>query len=68
VSVRWWQWKDAGSYAGTVPLVNEVGSATSLRVPADAKPGDEIQIVAEATDDGTPALTRYDKVVITVAR
>jgi len=67
VSVRWWQWKEAGSYAGTVPLTNETGSATSLRVPTDAKPGDEIQVVAEATDDGTPALTRYDKVVITVA-
>lgn len=66
VSVRWWRWKEAGSYAGTVPLTNETGSATSLHVPTDAKPGDEIQVVAEATDDGTPALTRYDKVVITV--
>lgn len=67
VSLRWWQWTEAGSYAGAVPLTNADGPTTSLRVPADVKPGDTIQVVAEATDNGTPALSRYDKVVITVA-
>jgi len=32
-------------------------------VPADAKPGDTIQLIAEATHDGMPRLARYEKMV-----
>jgi len=68
VALHWWPWKEAGTYAGTLTIPGADKAGTSFTVPADAKPGDEIQIVAEANDDGTPVLTRYDKVVITVAR
>jgi hypothetical protein len=47
------------------------GNAVTLKwfvVPLDAKPDDTIQIIAEATDNGTPALTHYAKAVITVAQ
>jgi hypothetical protein len=37
-------------------------------VPNDATPGQTIQLVLEATDDGTPALTRYQRVVVSVTR
>ena len=33
---------------------------------ADAKPGDTIHFVCTVTDDSTPALTRYARVVVTV--
>jgi hypothetical protein len=36
-------------------------------VPVDAIPGQTIQLVLEATDDGQPALTRYERVVVSVA-
>jgi hypothetical protein len=39
---------------------------TTLRIPADAKSGDTIHIIAEATDDGTLPLTRYARAVVTV--
>ena len=39
---------------------------TSFRVPADAKSGETIHIIAEATDDGKLALTRYARAVVTV--
>jgi hypothetical protein len=35
-------------------------------VPADAKPGQTIHLILEATDSGTPALTRYQRVVLTI--
>lgn len=35
-------------------------------VPSDAKPGDTIHFVCTVTDDGTPALIRYARVVVTV--
>lgn len=66
VALKWWPWKEAGTYAGDLAIPSPDSLSTSFRVPADAKAGDQIQIIAEATDDGSPALTRYDKVVITV--
>jgi hypothetical protein len=68
VSVKWWQWKDVGTYPGTVTLVNPTALATSMQVPADASAGQTIHLILEATDDGTPALTRYERVVVIVAR
>jgi hypothetical protein len=68
VAVRWWRWKDVDSYPGEVTLANPTSLAPSLRVPADAAPGQTIQLVLEATDDGRPALTRYQRVVVLVAR
>lgn len=66
VTVRWWQWREVGSYPGKVTFSNPTALATSVQVPTDAVPGQTIQLVLEATDAGTPALTRYQRVVVTV--
>src|SRR5206468_2229937 len=65
VTVRWWQWREVGTYPGKVSFSNPTALATSVQVPADAAPGQTIQLVLEATDDGTPVLTRYQRVVVT---
>lgn len=67
VGVRWWQYGEADSYAGTIPLTDPTDRELSLQVPPDARPGDTIHLILEATDDGTPALTRYQRVIVTVA-
>ena len=59
---------EAGSYPGRVSLSDATALATTLQVPADAAPGSTIHLILEATDDGTPALTRYQRVVVTVVR
>lgn len=66
VTLRWWPWDEAGTYAGKLRLDRFDGASTSFRVPRDAKPGEQLQVVAEATDDGNPPLTRYGKVVVRV--
>jgi hypothetical protein len=66
VTVRWWQWKDVGQYAGRVPFSNPNALATSVQVPADAATGQTIHVILEATDNGTPALARYQRVIIDV--
>lgn len=66
VSVTWWRFENNGTYGGTVTLDATAGLSTSLRIPTDAKPGDTIHIIAEATDAGTLSLTRYARAVITV--
>jgi hypothetical protein len=66
VTVRWWQWKDVGTYPGRVTVSTPNALATSVQVPADAATGQTIHLILEATDNGMPALTRYQRVIIDV--
>jgi len=66
VKVTWWQYNDAGAYPGDITFTDPAALATSFRVPEDAKPGQTINLILEATDSGTPPLTRYQRVVVTV--
>ena len=68
VTVRWWEWKGVSTVPRPVTLSNPTALATSVQVPTDAVAGQSIQLVLEATDNGTPALTRYQRVVVTVTR
>ena len=66
VSVRWWRWKDVDTYPGEVSLSDPTALTTRLQVPADAMAGQTIQLVLEAKDNGMPALTRYQRVTVSV--
>jgi len=66
VTLTWWQYNDAGTYPGDVTFSDPAALTTTFRVPNDAKPGQTIHIVLEATDTGAPPLTRYQRVIVTV--
>ncbi len=66
LSYKWWQYFEVDTYAGKVKVKDPDKSKTSLVIPADAKTGDTIHLMAEVTDSGTPKLTRYQRVIITV--
>jgi hypothetical protein len=66
VTTRWWQYNDAGTYPGDVVIPNPTSLDTTVQVPADARPGQTIHVILEATDHGTPSLTRYQRVIVTV--
>jgi hypothetical protein len=66
VSITWWQFK-VGTYEGDVTLEDTTSASTSFVVPADARLGETIHLILEAVDSGSPALTRYHRVIITVA-
>jgi hypothetical protein len=69
LTYRWWQYRDAGTYPGAVSLTTPHALSTSVQVPPDALPGQTIHLILEVTDNGTPALTRYQRFVMTaVAR
>jgi hypothetical protein len=68
VTVRWWQWREVGTYPGTVAFSNAGALATSMQIPTDAVAGQTIQLVLEAIDNGRPPLTRYQRIVVTVTR
>ena len=68
MTVRWWRWKEIDTYPGVVALSDPSSLATTMQVPADATAGQMIHLILEVTDDGTPPLTRYQRVVVSVSR
>ncbi|MDA0180092.1 DUF1593 domain-containing protein [Solirubrobacter phytolaccae] len=72
LTFKWWQYTDADTYPGAVVL-NGSGRNVSFEVPANsvvpvnAVPGQTIHLILEVTDDGTPAMTSYQRVVVTVS-
>ncbi|MEM8487122.1 MAG: nucleoside hydrolase-like domain-containing protein [Bacteroidota bacterium] len=67
VATRWWQYIEADSYTGEVSIESTDALTATVQIPTDAVPGCNIHLILEATDDGMPALTRYQRVVVTVA-
>lgn len=65
VSVSWWQFQQ-GTYPGKASILNPEARQTQIGVPKDAVSGQTIHIIFQATDNGTPSLTSYQRVIITV--
>lgn len=66
VSLTWWLLEEKGGTFHKQVLNQRVNGQAVFVVANTAKAGDRIQIVAEATDAGKPALTRYEKIIVTV--
>jgi hypothetical protein len=66
VTWNWWQYFDADTYAGKITIDDATTAAASFVVPADAKPGDTIHVIMDVKDQGTPSISRYQRVVVTV--
>ena len=65
VSLSWWQIQ-VGSYLKEVVIRNPGSSQTEVLIPHDATAGQTIHLILEAADNGTPSLTRYQRLIITV--
>ena len=65
LSFKWWHYAEAGTYTGKT-LAESKSAKTKITIPEDAKPGDTIHMICEVKDSGKPALTRYQRVIITV--
>jgi len=65
VSIKWWQFQ-VGSYSNKVVISNPNTVRAEILIPNDAIGGQTIHLILEATDNGTPSLTRYQRIIITV--
>ena len=65
-SCHWWQYEEADTYSGTIEISNAEQQNASFTVPEDASSGETIHIICEVTDDGTPPLTRYQRVIVEI--
>ena len=64
LTYKWWQYKEPGTYKGTVNIKNANKQQASFVVPGNAKKGQTIHIICEVTDNGNPPLTRYRRVIV----
>ncbi|MCA9881473.1 MAG: DUF1593 domain-containing protein, partial [Anaerolineae bacterium] len=65
VSYEWFVYPEAGTYTGSVTIANASSQTASLVTPSVTTP-ETIHIILEVTDNGSPALTSYQRLVITV--
>jgi hypothetical protein len=63
---KWWHYTDAGSYKGVVTITDSESPSASFTVPKETQKGDTIHLICEVKDNGTPQLTRYQRVVVSV--
>lgn len=63
---RWWQFREAGTYQAQIAIKDAERRDASFTVPKDAKKGEAIHVVVEVIDNGTPPLTRYQRVIVHV--
>lgn len=66
LTYRWWHDTEAGTASGAAELATPDGPDTVVTLPRGAWPGQTVHVICEVTDHGTPALTRYRRVVVTV--
>ncbi|WP_234416368.1 nucleoside hydrolase-like domain-containing protein [Flagellimonas amoyensis] len=58
-----WSYAEAGDGPASIELKKDIAL---VQIPKSAQSGNEYHIIVEATDTGFPALTRYQRVIITV--
>ena len=68
LAYRWWAYKEPSTCGGKVTIDGAEKPDASFKVPDDARPGRTVHVICEVTDDGTPPLTRYRRVIVTVAK
>lgn len=66
LAYSWWHYKEADSYSGSIELLDADKQKASFAVPADAKPGETVHVICEVSDQGSPQLTRYQRIILTV--
>jgi hypothetical protein len=63
LAYRWFVYPEAGSYRGEAAITGADSRDARVDIPAEAA-GKTIHVVLAVTDQGTPPLTRYRRVVI----
>ncbi len=66
ISYKWWQYKIAETYKGNITISDSLNQDASFVIPEDATEGETIHIVCSVQDNGSPPITRYQRVIITV--
>jgi len=66
LTYNWWRYHEADSFNGKIEIKNANSLKASFLVPEDIKEATTIHIVCEVKDNGSPQLTRYQRVIVEV--
>lgn len=66
VALNLWQYAEAGTSPEKVTIQWQTGDTAVVDVPQTAKAGDTIHIIVEGKDSGSPALIRYQRVILVI--
>lgn len=64
LNYHWWQYEEVDTYGGKISIENADSKSASFKVPSDIKKGETIHLILEVKDNGTPQLTRYQRVIV----
>lgn len=64
---EWQVYPEPGSYRGAVPLINQATSSRATLIAPPVEASQTMHIILNVTDDGVPALTRYQRVIVTLS-
>lgn len=62
LTFKWWVLSEAGTYLQPINLSNTNSSIATVEIPSDAA-GKNFHVICEVTDDGTPNLTSYRRII-----
>jgi len=62
LTFKWWVLPEAGTYTRTVTVTNANSNRIAVDLPADSE-GKSFHIICEVTDNGTPNLTGYRRII-----
>lgn len=70
ISFNWWQYFEADSYNGEsdgkLQIRNQKTDKPIIKIPEDAKAGDQIHLIVEVQDDASAPMKHYQRVIVTV--
>lgn len=66
LTYRWIYYREAGNSVYWLEMENEQSDESSFTAPVMGIP-QEMHFILEVTDDGSPALTRYQRVIVQVS-
>jgi len=67
LSFNWWILSGAGTYTREIVIANSETSRATVEVPADSA-GKTFHVICEVTDDGSPNLTGYRRIIFEPVR
>jgi len=62
---NWWYYKDAGSFEGVFDLKNVSSNKVSFTAPK-VNQAETIHIILEVSDNGSPSLKGYQRIIVKV--
>lgn len=63
LTFRWWVLSAAGTLAEDVDILNSSNAKATVAVPSESA-GKTFHVICEVTDDGTPRLTGYRRIIL----